>query len=105
MVISVALMILPDALKSAAEAAVALIYSGCEGGVFTCPLSADGSAPATHWAAAPIVTGDVLASIESLAGQEPFASLAHLRTCEPLSAAATFQALRTELGLHHVDQE
>lgn len=103
MVISVAVMVIPNALKVGAEAAVASVYDDCEGGVFTLPLSADGQEPATHWGASPIVADSVMQSIEAMAGQEPFASVAHLRTCEPVEAAATFHGLRAELGLQIVE--
>lgn len=99
----VAVIVIPAALKAGAEAAVAMVYPGCVGGVFTCPLSVDGAEPVTHWGAATIVADDVMESIEYMATQEPFASLAHLRTCEPISAADTFKTLRTELGLNLVE--
>lgn len=98
-------MIIPEILKASAEAAVSGVYPECVGEMFTCPLSLTGQEPVTHWGACPVVDSNVLISIEAMAANEPFASMALLRSCEPVNAAATFRELLNATGLHHVSQE
>lgn len=101
----VAVMVIPAALKAGAEAAVAAVYLDCVGGVFTCPLSANGTELVTHWAAAPIVEDVVLANIQAMAATEPFASTSVLELCEPLSTASTMRTVLQSLNLQQIQAE
>lgn len=101
----VTVMVIPDALRAGAEAAVASIYQECVGPIFDVKLSATGSGTATHWAGLPIVDDSVLMAIQYMASTEPFSSLATLRTCEPIDAANTFSVLINELGLKRIEVE
>ena len=66
------LVIVPDSLKAAAEAASAVLSPGSVGESFTIPLSASGAAPATHWASQPNVSDAALSQIQGLLATEQF---------------------------------
>lgn len=68
------LVIVPDALKAAAEAESTVLSPDSVGESFTIALSASGTAPPTHWASQPNVSNSALAQIRGLLATEQFAS-------------------------------
>lgn len=102
----VAIVIVPDSLKAAAEQCVSQLSPESVGESFTIPLCSvsSPSGPVTHWASLPIVSDAVYGQVLGMATNPPFAGQVYCASCGPEEAATLFAELISELQLVRMEQ-
>ena len=104
----VAIVIIPDALKALAEAAVLQLAPLSVGESFTVPLVSNVGPPSalpTHWASLPIVSAGTAEQIQQLLSSTPFQGQCGVVICDPDRAVDEFRRLCAHCCLVRMDEE
>ena len=104
-----AIVIIPESLKSLAEKAVRQLAPQSEGESFSVPLCPVGQESATslptHWASLPLVSAEVAEQIHRLLSSSPFLGQGALVTCDPDQAVESFRLICAEWRLVRMEGE